>query len=237
MSDERRMQEMLGRCAGGCDAAFNELYNEASPKLYAMLLFMLKKPELAEDVLQEAFVKIWKHAGDYQEGKGAPMTWMSRITRNQALDRLRKIKREPMGEDPDSWDRLGEAIATDFMVDLEADCDMQRVVPGLSRLPEHQRRCILLAYCYGYTHEELSKTFSAPLGTIKSWVRRGLVKVRESLEHMPAGQPYYPDAQESGDQPAPVTLLDAYRTSERTGHRCSQTTLPSEDAVRRHAVG
>lgn len=181
MHDTQNLAQWLNDTSQGSQRAFERLYSAASPKLFAVLLRIVKKPDLAEDILQDVFVKIWQHAADYCPDKGAPMNWMARIARNQALDRLRKLGREPRCEEPESWEWIGDLIGEPLDA-TQADCDMQRAMRCLADLQEPQRRCLLLAYYYGYTHEELAAELGAPLGTVKSWIRRGLVKARNYLE-------------------------------------------------------
>jgi RNA polymerase sigma-70 factor (ECF subfamily) len=135
----------------------------------------------AEEALQEGFVKIWQHAGDYDARRGTPMTWMINVVRNQALDTLRRAdfraqqKAAPLDEAlPDGAD--GPAHAT-----LVSD-ELARLRRCLERLGDDQRACLLLVHHEGFTPVEVARRKSLPLGTVKTWIRRGLIRVRECMQ-------------------------------------------------------
>ncbi|KAB2838900.1 sigma-70 family RNA polymerase sigma factor [bacterium] len=173
--------EQLIRCGRGDAGAFAELYRATSAHLFALALRILRRREWAEEALQEGFSKIWRHASDYDRAKGAPLTWMGSIVRNTALDRLRRAKREspvdPEGpiqnlqdEGPGPFDQAAQG--------MEAKA-LQRC---LETLTQEQRESLSLAYWRGLTHIELAAALKKPLGTVKTWVRRGLDQLRKCLE-------------------------------------------------------
>ncbi|MFO1462512.1 MAG: sigma-70 family RNA polymerase sigma factor [bacterium] len=175
------LAEQLARCVQGDPGAFAELYRSASPHLFTLALRILHRREWAEEALQEGFAKIWRHASDYQAGKGAPLTWMGSIVRNAAIDRLRRAKREslfdpedPIRALPDEGPGPQERVAQS----LEAAA-LQRC---LGELSAEQRESLSLAYWKGLSHQELAKALVKPLGTVKTWVRRGLDQLRKCLE-------------------------------------------------------
>lgn len=181
MPDPEVLQQLLFQCAREDRDAFSKLYQLTSAKLFSFLLRILKKPDLAEDALQEIFLKIWHRAADYRPDRGAPINWMMRITRNHALDRLRRKAREPRSEEPPEWEQW---LSPDAGPADQASnsADIKRFVECLDELQDEQRKSLLLAYYYGYTHDELAETLQAPLGTVKSWVRRGLQRVKACIE-------------------------------------------------------
>ena len=177
-------KDLLLAVAGGERDAFAALYRATSPQLFALALRILRRRDAAEEVLQEAFVNVWRHAVDYRPEKGAAMGWMATIVRNRALDRLRRARPEtPLDEAPErhGWtDPAPDPLAKATMSE-----EARRLDTCLERLEEGPRRAIRLAFYEGLTHEELTARLDAPLGTIKSWVRRGLMRLKTCLESGP----------------------------------------------------
>lgn len=181
MERDDPLSDLLERCAAGDQRALEQLYKAASPRLYSVCLRIVRQEALAEEVLQEGFVKIWNNASSYARSKGSAMTWMISIVRNRSLDMLRSLKVEPekvdveyegmefASEDPDPEGQAHITGAT------------QAVMDCLEQLKEDQRRCILLAYYEGHTHDELASMLDTPLGTVKAWIRRGLERLRQCL--------------------------------------------------------
>ena len=186
VNDRSRVQDsddlvpLLDGTARADRHAFGELYRLTSPRLFAVALRLLRERELAQDVLQEAYLAIWQKAGDYRAERGQPLAWMAGIVRNRSIDRLRQLQRQAAGQEslratapnPDWEARLRDHEAT--MARGLRDC--------LGQLQENQRKAIQLAYYYGLTHEELAEAMNAPLGTVKSWVRRGLLQLKDCFE-------------------------------------------------------
>ncbi len=181
MSQPDVLNELLLRSAKGDRKAFARLYSLASPKLYALCLRVVKQEALAEEVLQEAFVKIWNHAQRFEPGKASAMTWMSSIVRNRALDILRSLKTQP--EQIETTYEGIEFSSTNPgpMDSAQLSADAKAVMDCMEKLQEQQRRCIMLAYYEGHTHDELSRMLDTPLGTVKAWIRRGLERLRQCL--------------------------------------------------------
>ena len=175
------LEPLLCASGNGDRAAFAELYRLSASRLYPIALRILRRPEAAEDVLQEAYVLIWRKAAQFHPSRGRPLPWMAAIVRNRAIDRLRAQAREP--QDPAHWDDLAEGLADPAASASAAAAPDALAVRGcLERLQENQRQAILLAYYGGLTHEELAARLEAPLGTVKSWVRRGLLQLKDCLE-------------------------------------------------------
>jgi RNA polymerase sigma-70 factor (ECF subfamily) len=177
-----RLLELLVRCPLKDDKAFAELYRMSSPKLFAVAMRITRRRDWAEEVLQESFVNIWHHAGSYDEAKSAPMTWMTAIVRNRALDWLRRPRE---AEADDSHDELLASIPDEHPGPEELllrTTDSGRLATCLRRLDDEQQRSITLAFFYGLSHGELAAKLRRPLGTVKTWIRRGLEGLRECME-------------------------------------------------------
>lgn len=172
---------LLERCARGDQTALERIYRQASPRLFGVCLRIVKQEALAEEILQECFVKIWDNARSFSAGKGSGMTWMISIVRNRSLDMLRSLKTQPdtveveyEGLDFASEERNPEQEA-------HFSGATQAVMDCLEQLKDDQRRCILMAYYEGHTHDELAQLLDTPLGTVKAWIRRGLERLRQCL--------------------------------------------------------
>ena len=178
---EDQFAELLIRCSKQDQIAFKQLYQQTSPKLYSQALRLMQKPQLAEDVLQESFIKIWQKADTYNSKKGKAFTWMANVTRNKAIDKLRSLKLRPKEVDF-PYEGL-DFTSTDLEPDRQEDLsqEIQQLRECLKRLPPSQRECILLSYYYGYTHPELSEKLNKPIGTVKAWIRRGVETLRPCL--------------------------------------------------------
>jgi RNA polymerase sigma-70 factor (ECF subfamily) len=171
----------LAACANRDRAAFARLYQASSAKLYGVALRILRREDWAEEVLQECYVSIWTHAPDYRPGLAAPMTWMTSIVRNRCLDWLRRPRFELADEDG----AITEAAQSDDpgpLADLERTRSAGAVARCLGELEARQRQAIALAFYDGLSHAELASHMREPLGTVKTWVRRGLLKLKSCLE-------------------------------------------------------
>ncbi|PVV20013.1 MAG: RNA polymerase subunit sigma [gamma proteobacterium symbiont of Ctena orbiculata] len=178
---DQRLRELLVACGLNDQKAFARLYQVAAPKLYGVVLNMLKREAWAEECLQETFVKIWNNADSYRSHLAAPMTWMTAIARNQALDHLRRYRRETLESD---GTYITEEIDTDPLpLDRLADSEEgSRLKACLEQLNEKQRQVISLAYFRGLSQSELANQIDMPLGTVKTHIRRGLEELRGCLQ-------------------------------------------------------
>jgi len=155
--------------------ALQSLYELTSGKLLGLIFRIVKDEFEAEDVLQEVFIKIWLQANQY-DGKGSAWGWLCVLVRNSSLDRLRKIQKHPhISIDED--DALLNTLREEF--DGPNNIALNRCLYGLK---EQVRKSILLSYLHGYSHSELARTMTVPLGTMKAWVRRGLQELKSCLE-------------------------------------------------------
>ena len=172
---------LLQACARRQHAAFERLYRETSAKLFGVALRILRREDQAEEVLQDCYVRIWNHARDYRAGLAAPMTWMTSIVRNACLDRLRRPRLEVIDEEGE----LTAAAESDDpgpLAELERGRDARALKACLEALDAKQRQAIALAYYDGLSHAELAGHLREPLGTVKTWVRRGLQRLKSCLE-------------------------------------------------------
>ncbi|MDX1607238.1 MAG: sigma-70 family RNA polymerase sigma factor [Candidatus Competibacterales bacterium] len=175
--------DLLARCALGDRRSFEQLYKSTSAHLYGLVLRIVRQQETANEVLQEAYVKIWHRAGDFNPAKAGALTWMGTIARNQAIDTLRRGGQQP-ATIADPVDELHWLTDDGPGPEDNAHLDRQgqALRQCLEQLEDDQRRAIMLAYFEGLTHEELAARMERPLGTVKSWVRRGLQRLKHCLE-------------------------------------------------------
>jgi RNA polymerase sigma-70 factor (ECF subfamily) len=165
------LETLLGRVADGDMDAFRQLYDQTSSRLFAIALRILRDSEAAQDVTQEAYLRIWRKASRFEPSRGAPLAWMGVIARNAALD-LARSRRE--SEDIQVLDTPEFAVGA-------VDPPDARLGYCLKRLPPDQARAITIMYVNGLTHSELAEHLSVPLGTAKSWVRRGTASLKECM--------------------------------------------------------
>ncbi len=167
-------KKLLRLSANKNQQAFKQLYDETSPTLYALALRMLKKTHLAEECLQEAYLKIWQKAGSFDSTKSSTLTWMYTITKNTALDKLRARKSRPQQSIVDEYD-LSTLSSSSLMPDTVVSLgnEIKQYFDSLKDMKPLQRECIVLSCYYGHTHKELAYKLGVPLGTVKAWIRRG----------------------------------------------------------------
>jgi RNA polymerase sigma-70 factor (ECF subfamily) len=175
-----RLAALLAAAALGDRAAFAALYRETSPKLFAVSLRIVRERQLAEEVLQDSFVAIWNHASDYARAKSAPTTWMAAIVRNRSLDVLRRGAHEVEDVDEALASTLVDASAAPAR-DAERAAQEHSIRECLGELEADQRQSIALAFFHGLSHSELARHLGKPLGTVKTHVRRGLLRLRDCL--------------------------------------------------------
>jgi RNA polymerase sigma-70 factor (ECF subfamily) len=166
---------LLKKVAIGNQSAFNQLYSNTSGQLFAVALRMLRNRDSAEEAMQEAYVSIWYKADYYKEGQGTVLTWMVSIIRYRALDILRskKVRKEEVL----SHEVISEFDSTDSVT---SGYDI-KIEGCMNELEQQQRQAIHLAYFNGLSHSEVTKHLDLPLGTIKSWIRRGLTSLQRCL--------------------------------------------------------
>lgn len=184
-STPEQLADWLARCALNDRRSFEQLYRATSAQLFGLILRIVKQQDIANEVLQESYVKIWNRASDYSVNKAAPMTWMGTIARNHAIDTLRRGNQQPDTVD-EPVDEL-VWLAEDNPGPEEQAHDQQRnaaLYQCLNQLEGKQKQAMLMAYFQGLTHEELSAQLATPMGTVKSWIRRGLQRLKQCLESL-----------------------------------------------------
>ncbi len=181
MASNDSQADLLARCALLDRRAFEELYQHASPTLYSALLRVTRNRELAADLLQEGFVKIWQHAGDYRPKHGQPLTWMGTIVRRLAIDRLRSSEyRRRVDISNEAWETLPDDTLPPEE-QLHAEQGNTALTHCLNTLDPEPRCAVLLAYYEGLTHDAIARQLQRPLGTVKAWVRRSLQRLKTCL--------------------------------------------------------
>jgi RNA polymerase sigma factor, sigma-70 family len=180
MAPNDSLVKLLSHCARGDQRAFARLYRQSAPQLYAVALRLTRTRERAEEVLQEAFINIWHNACRYHEEKGSAMAWMVSIVRYRALDRLRRDRHETTVEQEPAREDVSDSGLDPLETISETD-EHQALLSCMQQLKVEQRQSIVLAYLHGYTHQELSERMKVPLGTVKSWIRRGLQHLKRCL--------------------------------------------------------
>jgi len=180
-----RLAALLARVALGDQTAFADLYRQSSPHLYGVAVRILREGAAAEEILQEAFVSIWHHAGSYQAAKSQPLTWLTAIVRNRCLDQLRRRELDTvtMTNDDDEGKEFDLPSGDPTPVEmLLAGAEAQSVRDCVETLDAGPKQAIALAFYQGLSHAELAEHMRQPLGTVKSWVRRGLERLKSCLD-------------------------------------------------------
>jgi RNA polymerase sigma-70 factor, ECF subfamily len=170
---------LLGAVAKGDAAAFERLYDATRSKLYGVLLRILGRPELAEDVMQETYLKVWRMADKFDPAQASPITWMVAIARNRAIDIVRKRKEISIEEEPEAQNVASESPAP--LARREMTEELRRLLSCLGKLDPEKQRIVLLAYYSGWSREQLSTKLDIPVNTIKTWLRRSLLEIRECM--------------------------------------------------------
>ena len=176
---QARLAGLLAKSALGDRAAFAELYRATSPKLFAVSLRIVRERPLAEEALQDSFVNIWNHASDYAQARSAPTTWMTAIVRNRSLDIVRRTREEPDVDDTLAANLVDERAAPPR--EAQARAEAHSIQQCLEELDAEQRQTVALAFFHGLTHSELADHLRRPLGTVKTHIRRGLMKLKDCL--------------------------------------------------------
>jgi RNA polymerase sigma-70 factor, ECF subfamily len=181
-STNDEVSELLARCARRDRAAFQRLYDRTAPRLLACLLRILRQRALAEDALQDVFVQVWNRAGQYEPGRGNAWGWLVAIARYRAIDLRRREGRIATGSDVP----LEDIPADDDSLDPSAfglgDRTARMLSHCMGALQARQRDCIVLAFQGGLSHFEVAAEIGEPLGSVKSWIRRGLAALKRCLE-------------------------------------------------------
>ncbi|MEC9367623.1 MAG: sigma-70 family RNA polymerase sigma factor [Pseudomonadota bacterium] len=180
MTTPAELNRLLARTARGDEDAFARLYSATHLKLFGIVLRILRRRELAVEVLQEVYIRIWERAGDFEAGRASPITWLAVIARNRALDEARR--RTPRtADEADAAEEVADGSPS-ALERMEMDDDLRRLEDCLGGLDGQRGTAVRLAYLQGLTRQELAERFGQPVGTIKSWLHRSLKQLKDCLE-------------------------------------------------------
>jgi len=171
--------ELLKAVAARDEAALAELYDRYRVILFGLLVRILNNREEAEDVLQEVFLQVWRRAADFDENRGRPFTWLVTLARSRGIDRLRTLaarERVAVAGTKDETESVSDAASDAFRSEQRG-----LVTNALAQLPDEQQRPLMLAYFDGLTQTEIAARLGAPLGTVKTRMRTGMMKLRQML--------------------------------------------------------
>ncbi|RZS58603.1 RNA polymerase sigma factor [Sphaerotilus mobilis] len=186
---------LLSRVALRDRRAFQDLYERSSPHLFAVVLRIQRNRALAEDVLQEVYVNIWRSASSYDTHRSQAMTWLTSVARNRAIDSLRRRQTEPDTVSSQTWHGDGDPDNDDMLERMPSDmpgpeqllvqaAQAQSIQGCMGQLSAEQQQSLALAFYQGLSHAEVADHLSQPLGTVKSWLRRGLQALKGCLDKL-----------------------------------------------------
>lgn len=180
--DEREeLAQMLIDAGAGSQKAFAELYRRTSSKLFGVCLRMLRDRSDAEEVLQEVYTTVWRRAASFDMARASAITWLVTLARNKAIDRLRQ-HREQLLDTPDSFDMVDENQPTPSQ-HTQSSQERRQLEMCLDALEPQQKSAIREAFFSGATYNDLAARSQVPLGTMKSWIRRSLIRLKACLEN------------------------------------------------------
>ncbi|MET0544382.1 MAG: sigma-70 family RNA polymerase sigma factor [Variovorax sp.] len=183
-SHDVELMALIDRVGQRDQAALKLLYEQTSPRLFGLAMRVVRQREWAEDVLQEAFLTIWRVAADYRASLSPPMAWLGLIVRSRALDLMRRHTADRSRITDEFDDVMADTLASDAPTPQDlADASEQAFAlhQCLSQLEGRQREVVSLAYLRDLSHGELAEQLKLPLGTVKTWIRRGLEKLRACM--------------------------------------------------------
>jgi len=170
---EIELAQLLQRCAARDSAAFRSLYDKTSPILFARLLRMLRRRSVAEEALQDVYVRIWERAAQFEAHRGRALAWMVTIARYCAIDLMRRERMTLVGDD--ALNEIADESASDS-IEKPNNFDF-----CIGQLNDNTRKCLTLAFVEGRSHDEIARVTANPLGSVKSWIRRGLLSLKDCL--------------------------------------------------------
>ena len=170
---------LLAAVAQGDEAAFERLYAATRAKLYGVVLRILHRQDLAEEVVQETYVKVWNNAAQFNPAVSSPITWMAAIARNRAIDVVRKRGELSLEDEPSALEVAAET--PDPLARREMSEELKRLLECVGQLEPDRQKLVLLAYYNGWSREQLATKFEAPVNTVKTWLRRSMMDIRQCL--------------------------------------------------------
>ena len=170
---------LIAAVAKGDEVAFERLYVATRAKLYGVVLRILRRQDLAEEVIQECYIRIWSSAGQFDPSAASPLTWMVSIARNRAIDLMRKRIEAAIEDEPDAMDVASDT--PDPLARREMNEELKRLLGCVGKLEPERQRLVLLAYYNGWSREQLADKFDTPVNTVKTWLRRSMLEIRECL--------------------------------------------------------
>lgn len=162
--------------------AFEQLYDKYSRIVYSLVLRIVQQGGLAEEVVQDVFLQVWRHAAQYDAGRGPFLPWLLTMARNRALDTLRLKSERQRRQENQSDELFSVVVAPPYELLLDEKRRAERVRALVNELKPEQKRAIELAYFKGLSHSEIAAELQEPLGTVKSWIRNGLLRLKEGLQ-------------------------------------------------------
>ncbi|HEX4843324.1 MAG TPA: sigma-70 family RNA polymerase sigma factor [Limnobacter sp.] len=173
---------LIERIANRDRKAFEELYRLTSRKMFAVALRIVREPGLAQDVLQDAYIRLWRYAHTFNNKLSAPETWLHQVVRNRALDLIAQqghtVNSIPLDHFADQEDGVDEALLEAHSASSDENENTRVMQACVQRLEGKYRQVLTLAYTHGMSHAEISDHLDVPLGTVKTWVRRGLIELK-----------------------------------------------------------
>ena len=174
------LEELIEQCSRGHEDAFAELYDLTSPRIYGLILRVLRSPEHSAEVTQEVYVEVWRQSARYSPAKGSVLAWMSTMAHRRAVDRVRSVSSDAAREERYALQAM-ERDVDHVWNGVEQRLDVERVRRGMASLTEIQREALTLAYFGGYTQSQVASLLKLPLGTVKTRIRDGLIGLRDAL--------------------------------------------------------
>lgn len=179
-TDPDRLTPALLAVATGDEAAFASLYDATARRVYGLVLRVLRSPSQSEEVTQEIYLEVWRHAGKYDPDRGSPLGWLMTLAHRRAVDRVRSSQAATVRDE--SYEARTREVHFDTTAEAAtAQLEAHRVRQALERISEVQREAVSLAYLHGYTHREVAARLDLPLGTAKTRIRDGLIRLRDQL--------------------------------------------------------
>jgi RNA polymerase sigma-70 factor, ECF subfamily len=176
MLTQAELVELLAAVAKRDAPAFERLYTATRAKLYGVLLRILGRPELADEVMQETYLKVWNMADKFNPAIATPITWMVALARNRAIDIVRKKGESSIEDEPQALEVAAETPTP--LARREMAEELKRLLSCLGKLDPEKQRIVLLAYYSGWSRDQLAKKLDIPVNTIKTWLRRSLLEIR-----------------------------------------------------------